>query len=174
MRKILCFLMCICTMVLFGGCYYKEYPFFNNKEDITYIEIVKVNNSLDYLKIKITLIERIEAKEQFLEDFSEIKCQSIMGYAYAIEEDSLAIKIGYKNGDFELLAVPGPGRIIYSVEEYYLVADLEAYIEQWGDLGKEYHTMAKHYNLHAGTVALDQTQLENLVKKYYNYESLNK
>jgi len=160
-------------MILFGGCY-KEYPFFNNKEDIAYVEIVKVNNPLDYLKIKITLIERIEEKEQFLKEFSEIKCQSNMGYAYAIQEDSLAIKIGYKNGNFELIAVPGPGRIIYSIEEYYLVADLESCIEKWGEEGKEYYNMAKHYNLHAGTVVLDQTQLENIVKKYYNFELQNK
>ena len=164
--KRLFFVLGMIFVLVFSGCGNKEYPFFNNQKDISSIKIVTVCNPHDNMKIQFAPITVIEDKEVFLNEFSNIKVSRVFGYAYPIEEGSMAIKFEYANGDWELIAVPGPGRIIYSVDDYFLVADEIDYIEKWGEMGKAYYENAKHYNLCAGTITLDSEELTRLVEKY--------
>lgn len=137
---------------MFGGCQKKDgYPFFHARSEITTIKIVGVTNSLVYEDLEITTLYVIDEKEQFLEEFSAIQCNHIFGYAYAVHEDVpddevvQAIKFEYANGDFELIAVPGPGIARYSVEGYWA---------------------GENYNPVAGTYVLDSEELVVLVEKY--------
>lgn len=176
MKKIIHWFTIIFTIIIFSGCRMKEYPFMNDKEEIACIEIVMVNNTLDPIFLEITPIIAVEEKNKFLEEFSNIKVQTVFGYAYAIEEGSIAIKFQYINGDFELIGVSGPGRILYYTEEYYVVSDeetvIEKYKEKCGDLWREYYEMDKHYNMIAGTVSFDQERLQDLVDKYLDIVEL--
>ena len=156
-----CFITVFALLCLVcGGCKHISYPFFNDVAEIETIEIVEVSNSLVYEDLKIRKLFTIEEKEKFIEEFMRIEVAPIFGYAYAVNENEpynqyvLAVKFEYINGDFELLAVPGPGRAIYSVEEYWGKED-ESYM---GD---------KYYNGIAGTISLDKEQWLLLVNKYY-------
>ena len=160
------FVFGIIFVLVFSGCGNKEYPFFHNQKDISAIKIVTVYNSLNTTKIQTTPIAVIEDKELFLSQFSNIKVSHVFGYAYSIQEASMAIKFEYANGDWELIAVSGCGRIINSLDEYFVVGNEKDYIEQWGEMGKVYYENNKHYNLHAGTITLDSEELRRLVDEY--------
>lgn len=148
-RKYNFWLLIICA--LFCGCQKKEYPFLGAKSDIISISIVEATYSYSYEELNITTLVVIEEKEQFIEEFSNITVSTVFGYAYALHENLpenenvQAIKFEYRNGDFELIAVPGPGIAKYSVNGYWA---------------------GENYNAFAGTVTLDSKSLEILVQKY--------
>lgn len=160
------FVFVVLFLVFHSGCALKGYPFLNDKDEITQIEIVKVYNTLDSVNLKIEKILIIEQKSQFLKDFSKIKVRQIIGYAYPIDEGEMAIRFLYGNGDFEIIAISGPGRIRYHVEEFYRVTDQSWYQEKYGDDWLLYYNNSKHYSLVDGMLSLNKKQMETLIQKY--------
>ncbi len=99
MKKILLFISLFSLIVIFlTSCSAKPYSFKEPVDEIQSIEIVSAENSLEFTVIK-TLSET--EKEDFLEQFQEIKFYKYFGDPPAVHGD--AIKINYQSGVYEMI-----------------------------------------------------------------------
>lgn len=99
MKKKLLFISLFSLIVIFlTSCIGNLYSFKEPIDEIESIEIVSAENSLDFTVIK-TLSET--EKEDFLEQFQEIKFYKYLGDPPAVHGE--AIKINYKNGVYEMI-----------------------------------------------------------------------
>ena len=99
----------ICIMVT--GCEKKiEYPYMNSKDEISTIEIVVY--SADNKESRVSeIIANIECVNEFLEEFEEIDYYEagIIYNPQGVEDGSIAVRITYQNGDYEIFNWLGRG-----------------------------------------------------------------
>lgn len=84
-----------------------DYRFLHSMEEIDAIEIVKIDidNSTGIIEqISICSIEDIDT---FMDDFSRVTCYWHYSDPTAPGDDARVIKIGYNNGEYELIAADG-------------------------------------------------------------------
>lgn len=99
MKKFSFVILFLIILLIFTGCSEKTYSFKNPISEITTIEIVWAENSLEFTVIK-TLSE-IE-KNNFLKQFQTIKFENYY-FGDPMSVHGNAIKITYPNGDYEMI-----------------------------------------------------------------------
>lgn len=95
--------ICMFTMLLLSSCRHKaSYDFLYPTEEISRVCIVSV--TLDENE-EIEVVEQIEIEDIdiFLADFANVSCYTYFGDPIGIHEDGDALKIVYKNDDYELI-----------------------------------------------------------------------
>ena len=92
-----------------------EYNFLNKSTEISAIEIVQLGNFSDenFIPEQQTVIATVVEISEFLEKFSEIDCYLNLKQPTRVRDQSIAIKISYKEGDYELIDAFGQSTSYY-------------------------------------------------------------
>ncbi len=128
MRKIVICVYMICIMMVTSGCKIKtEYEFINEETRVSAIEIVLVGEGRPYTPNEQEVLTTINDINEFLSEFKELNCYKHIGDPLGIWPDTIAIKVIYDNGEYELIAAMG--QATYTLEEQYRNFNAGKYFE---------------------------------------------
>ena len=120
-------ILLISGVLIIGGCIISanvdvEYEFFHPESEIESIHIVKVEKGdaeLDGEDLPVlTELLEIDDRGNFLLELHELECHHHFSEPLYVKYDSLAFKIQYKNGDYELISEDGQARYYASKDRY--------------------------------------------------------
>ena len=107
------------------------YKYLNSKSEIKAIDIVSVYVTNDFV-YSHEVICNIKNISKFLDELEQIDCRRFIGAPISIQEDTIAVKIEYIDGEYEVIS--HSGRYTYTNEkqfqayEGYNVFDEEEYL----------------------------------------------
>lgn len=113
-----CKILKICILlssILLMGCEKKvDYEFLHSLDEVSVIEIVKVNDVYENDELKQEKMSEIENINEFFMEFQNLDCYSIYTDPQGIEGEQEIIKITYENGEYELIDVDGQATYTHS------------------------------------------------------------
>ena len=145
MKNGILFLNFIFLLLTLMGCNLSvNYSFLQDMSNIDNIKIVEVGDLKKDEKIpEIKVIVVIEDQRAFLDEFVELECQKLFDDPTGVCVGDTAIKIEYKNGDYELISENGQAEYCYS--EYY---------------------EGMFYNQHTGWYYFDREEIQAFINKW--------
>lgn len=110
------FLICICLLlILLSGCGIKKtYRYMYEKSRIVGIDIVYVGDSVDDYVFEVEKVKTVSDTASFISAFEKLSCYLIYTAPKGIQSDSMAIKIIYDNGNYEIVGDGGAAYFIQS------------------------------------------------------------
>lgn len=96
-----------------------EYQFMNEKSEIVAIEIVEVGeryieNNVAVGPPELKTVCSVSQMEEFIGELLKVDCYKNYGDPTGIYQDTVAIKISYSNGDYELIEANGQAEYKYN------------------------------------------------------------
>ena len=146
MKKSIISLFLICIILMFSGCYLNvKYIFMNDTSEITSIEIVMLYEpEVKDTGFREEVIAVVENTDDFIQTFSKIHCERIIGQPVSMFPDTVVVRITYANGDYELI-------------------NYDAQLHCYSDRNSWQH----------GFYELDKQEFKELIKQYYPPEELS-
>ena len=105
MKRLTVFILFVGCITILSGCSFGvEYEFLHTTEEITSIEIVKLlEPEIENTGFKEEVLLSVDNIDVFIEKFTEIQCKVNYGEPSSMSVNTIAIRITYVNGDYELI-----------------------------------------------------------------------
>ena len=107
MKKFKLFLCTICVL-LFSSCGFFTPEYSCEIDEVNLVQIVMIEGAVEgEYRYKYTVLTQVSDVEAFVSRLNEIPYSINWGDPYPIETQKIAIRIEYKNGDYDLLQQSG-------------------------------------------------------------------
>lgn len=122
MKKVLLSIGIFGLLIILSGCQKKvEYKFMYDQSEINTIEIIRVGEADESGVNEQEVLTSIDDINSFVDEFTQLTCYDHVGDPTGVYPDQIAIKVTYKNSEYELIAAGGQAH--YTMKRQYVNYD---------------------------------------------------